>query len=242
MGTKKKTYVKDPPMLMRIARTRKINTHHPICLIAVYGWLNTTFLLYGVERCVSQRHASRMSLLWTIKRRKRTVYILVFDQPFFRQKVSADQRMLQELHVVLRSTTEAKENVAIAIDDAQSPNASTHRLSSIPEDKLHRVCLNASEYVFDFEHLRANMFQRNPRTVLNECQTFDNFVQDISLGDIQLNEMPGLQNPGQFRRQSIRLHSNLTRTMETHRGSNCTSLTTARASGLSEYRIEFGSS
>ncbi|CAF0792018.1 unnamed protein product [Rotaria sp. Silwood1] len=72
----------------------------------------------------------------------------------------------------------AKENVAVSFDDERQTIPS-RRLPPIPADKLHR---------------------RNPHTVRQELKMLDDFVPDTTLADVQLSEMPGLQNTEQWKR------------------------------------------
>ncbi|CAF4300622.1 unnamed protein product, partial [Rotaria sp. Silwood2] len=76
------------------------------------------------------------------------------------------------------SIMSAKENVAASFDDERR-SIPPRRLPPIPEDKLHR---------------------RNPHTVRQELKMLDDFVPDTTLADVQLSEMPGLQNTEQWKR------------------------------------------
>jgi hypothetical protein len=43
-----------------------------------------------------------------------------------------------------------------------------------------------------------NFNQRDPLTVRQQVQPFDDLLPETSLADVQLSEMPGLQNTGRF--------------------------------------------
>ncbi|CAF4171169.1 unnamed protein product, partial [Rotaria magnacalcarata] len=76
------------------------------------------------------------------------------------------------------SVISAKENVAILVDDERRAKP-PRRLQPIPEDKLHR---------------------RNPHTVRQEINLFNDFIPDTTLADVHLNEMPGLHNTEHWKR------------------------------------------
>ncbi|UJR22679.1 hypothetical protein I4U23_025716 [Adineta vaga] len=63
------------------------------------------------------------------------------------------------------------------------PTSNDKESVSIPSDKLHR---------------------RNPLTVRQEIQPFDDLVAETTLADLQLSEMPGLQNTEQWKRIAAR--------------------------------------
>ena len=88
----------------------------------------------------------------------------------------------------------AKDNAAISLAD-ERPSLSPQSPPLIPEDKLHRVSIpvdpTASSWVTRWS------FQRNPLTVRREIPTFDDLIiPETSLADVNLSEMPGLQNTG----------------------------------------------
>ncbi|CAF1099100.1 unnamed protein product [Rotaria magnacalcarata] len=51
---------------------------------------------------------------------------------------------------------------------------------------------------------RDKLHRRNPLTVRQEVQSFNNVILDATLPDIELNEMPGLQNPEEWKRIATR--------------------------------------
>ncbi|CAF3360957.1 unnamed protein product [Rotaria socialis] len=51
---------------------------------------------------------------------------------------------------------------------------------------------------------RDKLHRRNPLTVRQEVQSFNDAILDITLPDIELNEMPGLQNPEEWKRIATR--------------------------------------
>jgi hypothetical protein len=51
--------------------------------------------------------------------------------------------------------------------------------------------------IFSYKNINHFFYnQRNPLTVRQEIQTFDDIIPETTLADVQLNEMPGLQNTG----------------------------------------------
>jgi hypothetical protein len=64
--------------------------------------------------------------------------------------------------------------------------------------------INFIEYLFIFfskkkiNRIFFNFNQRDPLTVRQEVQPFDDLIPETSLADVQLSEMPGLQNTGRF--------------------------------------------
>ena len=89
----------------------------------------------------------------------------------------------------------AKDNAAISLAD-ERPSLSPQSPPLIPEDKLHRVSIPVDPAASSSSVTRWSL-QRNPLTVRREIPTFDDLIiPETSLADVNLSEMPGLQNTG----------------------------------------------
>jgi len=108
---------------------------------------------------------------------------------FYFREINSNDDALSHLHIDRSFITSTRENVDASIENDRRPG------SSNPGDKLHRVRYRT---ILRGEYTSFFFLQRNPVTVRQEIQSFDDLIPETTLSDIQLNEMPGLQNTGRY--------------------------------------------